>query len=208
MNIRTFSIGPLETNCHLAWHEGQAVAVDPGGDPKDLLAFMAQNDLTLTHILLTHLHFDHLYGVAALANATGAKVVANAKDAYLMQTELGRGGMFGFPKVDDFSFDTIEAGTHTFLGLECTVMETPGHTPGSFSFYFAAADAVFVGDLLFHRSVGRTDFPGGDHQVLVDSVKNAIFTLPDNTTVYPGHGIETTVRDEKLNNPFFTEFRR
>ncbi|ABB37587.1 beta-lactamase domain protein [Oleidesulfovibrio alaskensis G20] len=208
MTIRTFPIGPLETNCHILSHQGQALAVDPGGDPAQLLEYCTEKSLQLKHILLTHLHFDHLYGVAALAERTGAQVSANNADAYLMQTELGKGGMFGFPRVQPFDFTALEAGEHTFIGLSCTVLETPGHTPGSFSFYFPQAEAVFVGDLLFHRSVGRTDFPGGDSATLLNSVKKAIFSLPDTTVVYPGHGIETTVGDEKLNNPFFTEFRR
>jgi len=95
-----------------------------------------------------------------------------------------------------------------FLGTTCRVLATPGHSPGSLSFFFEELGAVFVGDLLFYRSVGRTDFPGSSERDLLRSVRTRIFTLPEDTLVYPGHGPETTVRQERLNNPFFTEFLR
>jgi len=94
------------------------------------------------------------------------------------------------------------------LGTTCRVLATPGHSPGSLSFFFEELGAVFVGDLLFYRSVGRTDFPGSSERDLLRSVRTRIFTLPEDTLVYPGHGPETTVRQERLNNPFFTEFLR
>ncbi|MFV0347085.1 MAG: MBL fold metallo-hydrolase [Halodesulfovibrio sp.] len=208
MQIKTFPLGPLETNCHLAWHDGLAVAVDPGGDPARVITFLQQNNLKLTHILNTHLHFDHIYGNQALHEATGAPILACGKDAYMLDSELGSGGMWGFPKVTPFAFESIEEGASSFMGLPCTVLHTPGHTPGSLSFHFPDGGVVFVGDLLFYRSIGRTDFPGGSMDDLKHSVTRKIFTLPGETVVYSGHGPETSVQDEKLNNPFFTEFVR
>jgi glyoxylase-like metal-dependent hydrolase (beta-lactamase superfamily II) len=109
----------------------------------------------------------------------------------------------GLPRIDDFSYEPIMPGETEFVGLPCTVMATPGHTRGSLSFYFPDAGAVFVGDLIFKRSIGRTDFPGGSMETLIASVRENIFTLPPETVIYSGHGPETTVGDEKNHNPFF-----
>ena len=208
MDIKMFPLGPLETNCYVLVNDGKALAVDVGGDPAPVLDYLAQRGASLDTILLSHLHCDHLYGVAALARATGAKVWAGAEDAMLMETELGRGGLMGLPMVDGFDWAPVAPGEATIAGELCRVLATPGHSPGSRSFYFPGAGAVFVGDLLFYRSIGRTDFAGGDYDVLIRSVTTAIFTLPDNTVVYPGHGPATTVGDEKRHNPFFSEFAK
>jgi glyoxylase-like metal-dependent hydrolase (beta-lactamase superfamily II) len=203
MRISTFALGPLETNCYVLDHAGRAVAVDPGGDPAEVLGFLRGEGVALEAILVTHLHFDHIYGCAALAAATGAPVWTPAADAYLMDSELGRGGLFGTPLVPPFESSAIGAGARTFLGLECRVLATPGHSPGSLTYYFPAAGAAFVGDVVFYRSVGRTDFPGGDAETLTRAVKEQIFTLPGATVLYPGHGMETTVDSERTHNPFF-----
>lgn len=203
MRISSFPLGPLDTNCHVLDHQGQALAVDPGGDPAEVLDFLRDEKLTLRHILVTHLHFDHIYGCAALAKATGAPILAPAGDAFLMDTELGRGGVYGFPRVETFASNPAPEGQASFLGLECRCLATPGHTPGSISYHFPEAKAVFVGDLIFYRSVGRTDFPGGSAEALKHSVLEKIFSLPGDTALYSGHGLETTVADEKTHNPFF-----
>ncbi len=208
MQVHSLPLGPLDTNCHLAWHNGLAVVIDPGGDPAPVVDFLQANNLTLTHILNTHLHFDHIYGNQALHDATGAPILACPKDAYLLDSELGSGGMWGFPKVVPFMYEHIDEGEYTFMGLPCTVLHTPGHSPGSISFYFPEAATVFVGDLLFYRSIGRTDFPGGSMEALAASVTRKIFTLPPETVVYSGHGLKTSVGDEALNNPYLTEFVR
>lgn len=208
MQVRTIPLGPLETNCHVAWHDNNAVVVDPGGDPANVISFLEKEGLTLTQILNTHLHFDHVYGNQALHEYSGAPILACQMDAFLLDSELGRGGMWGFPKVDSFAFEAIEAGDHTFMNLPCTVLHTPGHTPGSLSFYFPDGNVVFVGDLLFYRSIGRTDFPGGSLDDLKESVKERIFQLPPETVVYSGHGPETSVEAEMMNNPFFSDFQR
>jgi len=203
MRITTFPLGPLDTNCYILDHEGRALLVDPGGDPAEALDFLGAEKLVLERILVTHLHFDHIYGCASLAKATGAEILAPIADAYLMDTELGRGGVYGFPVVEPFDYGPLTEGTCSFLGLDCVCLATPGHTPGSFSFYFAQAKAAFVGDLIFYRSVGRTDFPGGSGEDLKKSVQEKIFTLPGETMLFSGHGLETTVDSEKTHNPFF-----
>lgn len=206
MRVSDFALGPLETNAYVLDHAGLAVAVDPGGDPADILGFLRDEGLTLEAVLATHLHFDHIHGLAALASATGAPILASPADEFLLATPVGGGGFMGFPKVPAFEFQPLEEGPATFAGLECRVLSTPGHTPGSLSFHFPQARAVFVGDLLFNRSIGRTDFPGGDLDELKRSVRGKIFNLPKETVVYPGHGPETSVGDEELNNPFFSPF--
>lgn len=213
MHIETFPLGPLEVNCYLICHNNAAVAIDPGGEPAPILEFLAARNLTLTHILNTHLHFDHLYGNSALSKATGAPILAAQEDSYLLDSEIGKGGMWGFPEVSSFAFEVLHAGEHTFAERPCTVLATPGHSPGSLSFYFPPAEndeqgAVFVGDLIFYRSIGRTDLPGGDLSALKQSVVERIFTLPEKTLIYSGHGPATEVGDEILNNPFFSDFQR
>ncbi|MDO4767701.1 MAG: MBL fold metallo-hydrolase [Pseudomonadota bacterium] len=208
MNVTVMQLGPLETNCYIVHSEARALVIDPGGEAGKILAFLDRSGLSLDVILNTHLHFDHIQGNAALVSATGATVRAGAADAYLLDTELGGGGMMGLPRTPPFSYEPLTEGETEFLGASCRVMSTPGHSPGSLSFYFPDLNAVFVGDLLFYRSVGRTDFSGGSQAELARSVRSKIFSLPADTVVYPGHGPETTVGSEQLNNPFFTEFVR
>ena len=206
MTIKTYQLGPLQTNCYVLAGETEAVAIDPGGDPAVVLDYLRNNNLTLTHILNTHLHFDHTAGNKALSDATGAPILANRRDASLLDSWLGRGGDMGLPLIDAFEWDNLEAGRRAFAGLECQILHTPGHSEGSLTFHFPEAGAAFVGDLIFYRSIGRTDFPGGDLDVLKNSVKERIFSMPDDTLLLSGHGPETTVGDEKNHNPFFGGF--
>lgn len=208
MHVVDFPLGPLETNCYLIYNESGAVVIDPGGPPQPVLETLKQHHLTLGHILLTHLHFDHTYGVAALAAATGAKVLASEEDRYLLESEHGKGGIWGLPQVPVYSFDALAEGELPLLDSSCTVLATPGHTPGGLSFYFPDCKAVFSGDALFYRSVGRTDFPRGDAQLLIASIRDKLFTLPEETTVYPGHSRPTSVGDGKRNNPFAGDYSR
>ena len=201
--VTSFALGPLQTNCFLVRAGDRALAVDPGGDPSSVVGYLEQEGVTLTHILNTHLHFDHILGNRSLSEATGAPILANPEDHFLLDTEVGGGGFMGFPPTPTFEYQPLEPGETSFLGEPCTVLKTPGHTPGSLSLYFPDSAMVFSGDLIFHHSIGRTDFPGGNQQTLIDSVRGKIFTLPEETVIYSGHGPKTTVREEKLHNPFF-----
>jgi len=206
MEIKTFPIGPLQTNCYVLAGDTEAVTIDPGGEPSVVLAYLKENGLTLTHILNTHLHFDHTYGNKALSEATGAPILSCADDAYLLKSELGMGGTMGLPPVDPYETQTIAPGEMTFAGFSCKIFHTPGHSSGSLTYYFPEAKAAFVGDLIFYRSIGRTDFPGGDLEALKTAVREHIFTLPPETLLLSGHGPETTVGDEINHNPFFAGF--
>ena len=202
MQILSFPLGPLETNCYFLSKGSQAIVIDPGGDPTPLLQWLKKNALTLTHIFNTHLHLDHTYGNAALAAATGAKIYAGEGEKIIEQTELAQGGLFGLPPVPAYTWEAIAPGEHKILNSPCQILSTPGHSPGSISLYFSNAQACFVGDLIFKGSVGRTDFPGCSNKDLKESINYQIFTLPDETTLYPGHGPSTTVLREKKGNPY------
>lgn len=201
-SIQSFFIGPLATGSYLVMNGNEAVMIDVGGDPTPVLKKLESDKLTLTHILLTHLHYDHTMGVADLSNALLSKqavapvVLLHEADEFLLD------GAVGMPDVAPFAYSQVPLGAQRFAGLDCTVLHTPGHTPGGVSYYFPALASVFVGDALFQRSIGRTDFPGGDTDTLFNSIRTQLYTLPDETTVYPGHGPETGVGDEKRANPF------
>ena len=202
MPVATFPLGPLQTNSYLIHNAGQAVAVDVGGEPAPMLEYLTEHKLALAAICLTHRHFDHLYGVAELAGATKAVVYAPTGDDSLAETESGKGGIWGFPPVPPFDSLPMPTGSASFGGMECRVLETPGHTPGGGSLYFPAEKLVFTGDALFYRSMGRTDFPGSSQEALRKSLHKKIFILPQETAVYPGHGPNTNVGEELANNPY------
>lgn len=206
MNIAVFPLGPLDTNCFVVHSEIEALAVDPGGQPDEVLDFLRANSLTLTHILLSHLHFDHTYGVAELVRQTGAKVLGPEGDRSMLENEMGLGGLWGLPKVEPYEYSAQLPGPLQLLGTDCLVLSTPGHTPGGLSFYFPALKAVFSGDTLFYRSIGRSDFPGGSQHSLEESIRKELFSLPDDTRVYCGHGPQTTIGDERRNNPYVSDF--
>ncbi|OIQ49081.1 putative metallo-hydrolase [Pseudodesulfovibrio hydrargyri] len=206
MDIVTFPLGHMQTNCYVVSNGREAVAVDPGGDPAPLIDHLEAKGLTLTAILNTHLHFDHTGGNKALSEATGAPIMANDADAYLLETWLGRGGDMGLPPIDPYEWKNLGPGDTILAGVPCSVFHTPGHSPGSLTFYFPDAGAALVGDLIFYRSIGRTDFPGGDLDTLKRSVRERIFTLPPETRLLSGHGPETSVADEQNHNPFVGGF--
>ena len=206
MSIASFPIGPIDTNCHVVYNNSDALVVDPGGDMRsgldEVLGFIAQKKLKVLAILLTHFHFDHIYGVADLKRATNAPVYGPKGDAWLLETELGGGGAWGFPKVPTFPWEDLKEGQHTIGSISFEVMPTPGHTPGSISIYIPAMNGVLTGDLLFFHSVGRTDFPRSSSAAMKASLRKKIFVLPPDTDVYPGHGPNTNVDEEISNNPY------
>ena len=202
MKIKKFTLKPLDTNCYILYKGNNGIVIDPGGYIESIFEFIKDNNLKIKQILNTHLHFDHTLENRGLQKETGAKIYANIRDKYLLDTELGRGGVFGLPKVESFEFENIDEGEYEFLGEKVAIFSTPGHTPGSLSFYFPKYNVIFSGDLIFYQSVGRTDFPGGDFETLKSSIREKIYTLPNTTFIYPGHGAITTVEKEKRHNPF------
>lgn len=204
MCVHTFPLGPLETNCYLLVKGAEAVAVDPGGDPATVVNFLNDNHLKLVAILNTHLHFDHIGGNAALAEATKASIYICKEDLFLL--DAASGTRFGLPKTDPFDYQNLAPGDSTFMGLRCTVIHTPGHSPGSISFYFPGLGVLFSGDVLFYRDTGRSDLPGGSRPVLEnETIRGKLYKLPDETIVYPGHGQKTTIGEERRENHWVTD---
>ncbi len=203
MNVTCVPVGPLQANCYLVSDDaGIACVVDPGGEPERLARLVAEGGLQLTHIFLTHGHFDHLIGTAGLAEATGA-VVACSPGAAPSLRDPGRHIPFpGFgdppgrePDLLLHDGDQIEVGA-----LKVAVLGTPGHSPGDLTLEISGE--LFVGDLLFRRSVGRTDLEGGDMATLLDSIRRLATTYPADTIVHPGHMEGTTLGEELAFNPF------
>ncbi|MEY2878276.1 MAG: hypothetical protein RLZZ15_656 [Verrucomicrobiota bacterium] len=208
MNLHVFPAGPIRTNAYLltAPARGEAVLIDaPGGVWAEVAPVLEREKCKLVELWLTHGHWDHMQGAAEIVRATGAKTRAHADDAVLFATpqvmEERMGRALGLEPV------AIEAWlAHgeklAALGTTAEVRHVPGHCPGNVLFYFAEAAAAFVGDALFRGGVGRWDFEGGNFDTLARSIRAQIYTLPDATRVFPGHGPATTVGEEAAHNPY------
>jgi glyoxylase-like metal-dependent hydrolase (beta-lactamase superfamily II) len=203
--ILCLPLGMLQTNCYLIADETAktCVVIDPGWDAKYVLDIIAENEWQLHAVWLTHAHFDHIGAVPDLIKARPVPLAIHPLDIPLLKIK-GGAEMFGFhipplpePTVLLKDGDTVECGT-----LKFQVCFVPGHTPGHVAFYAPQLKAVFSGDVLFKEGIGRTDLPGGDYRALMHSIKQVLFTLPDDTVVYSGHGPETTIGAEKVGNPF------
>ncbi len=205
MIIETRAVGPFQSNVFILGDKdsGDAVIIDPGDDIEEILCILHKNSLNPGKILLTHGHIDHVSGVRALKEATGAAVYLHKEDIFLYEQLPTQASFFGITADEISSIDEcLEDGMETGDGiLRCRIIHTPGHTPGSVSFYFPAG-MVFTGDTLFRWSIGRTDLWGSSHIDLMESIKEKLFKLDDKTRVYPGHGPSTTIGAEKRDNPF------
>jgi len=203
--IATLPVGLIQTNCYIAGcPETKAGAViDPGGDPERILAEVERQGLSIKYVLNTHAHFDHTDANGAIVRATGATLALHPLELPLLKAS-GGAALFGLqadpsplPDLELQDGDELEVGT-----LRFQVLHTPGHTPGHVCFYEQAEGVLFDGDVLFQRSIGRTDLPGGSYQQMMDSIQRVLFALPEETVVYSGHGPATTIGDEKRLNPW------
>ncbi|UOY94011.1 MBL fold metallo-hydrolase [Ectobacillus sp. JY-23] len=206
MKWRQLPLGPLQTNAYILHNEqGQCIVFDPGSEGKRLITYLRKHHLHPLAILLTHAHFDHIGAVDEVRNAFSIPVyVHEAEQDWLADTTLNGSSYFGQGSITAKAADcviteesTLQIGDFTF-----EVLETPGHSPGSVSYYCKEAGVVFSGDVLFQMSIGRTDLRGGSFHELVLSIEEKLFTLPDDTVVMCGHGPETTIGFEKEHNPF------
>jgi glyoxylase-like metal-dependent hydrolase (beta-lactamase superfamily II) len=203
MNILCAPVGPLQANCYLVWDEDRrGCAVDPGGEPERLARLIQKEGLMLEAILVTHGHFDHVEGVRGLADATSAPVYCSALVAPVLSGAEGCSATgFPIPGIESEAIVVVDDGSSLKVGaLTVTVLATPGHTPGDLTFEIEGH--LFPGDLLFYRSVGRTDFPGGDFAQLLSSVGKLTARYPGPTPVHPGHMQSTTLAEELAQNPF------
>jgi len=206
MKIRTLTVGPVACTCAVVACEetGQAAIIDPGGNAEDILAVVKDMGVTVTQLLHTHGHFDHILATGEVAAATGARVCIHCDDLSLYESLPGQGVRFGFRAARPPAPTQLFVGGETVAvgKLDIQVVHTPGHTPGSVGFFLGGQDPVlFAGDTLFAESVGRTDFPGGSFADLAVSIRSKLYVLPGETRVVPGHGPETTIEHERRHNP-------
>lgn len=207
MKFAVLPVTPFQQNCSLVWCEatGHAALIDPGGEPARLLAAVEERDLTLTRLLLTHGHVDHVGAAAVLAERLGIPIEGpHHDDAFLLDALPRQCAMFGLPHVEPFrpqrwleDGDVVEVGDLVFEVLHC-----PGHTPGHVVFYQPGARQAFVGDVLFKGSIGRTDFERGDYEALVRSIRLKLWPLGDDVRFVSGHGAQSTFGRERRDNPF------
>ena len=205
-------VGPLACNCYVVGDPTtkQAIVIDPGGDADELAAELAAQDLTVTAIVATHAHFDHLIAAERLREMTGAPFHLHDQDAPLLDWYAESGRLFlgvELPPPPEIDTRPAEGDALTAGEVRLDVLHTPGHSPGSLSLVGRVDEGpvIFAGDVLFAGSVGRTDLPGGETRTLVEVIRAKIFPLGDDTTVYPGHGPPTTVARERAANPFVGE---
>lgn len=210
MRIATAAVPPFFKNGFLVMCEDtrEAVIIDPGDEVDELLTAAREQRAKVVAVLLTHAHLDHITGVGRVTGELGVPVWLHKDDLILYDHVVEQGVMFGMPvekqpPVDHF----YTAGVPFRFGrLAVDIHHTPGHCPGGVCLAIGSADApareLFVGDTLFANSIGRTDLYGGDHATLIASIRNVLFTFPDETVVHPGHGPDTTIGREKRTNPF------
>ena len=208
MKIKTFILGDFQTNCYCLTADTavkDCLIIDTGLQSDPLIDYLKQNQLNPVAAVFTHGHIDHIAGLALLRqNWPDIKVAIHKDDAAMLQDgRLNLSALSGVPFKTSPADITIEAEEiMTLADIGFHILHTPGHTPGSISLYFKSESVVFVGDALFAGSIGRTDFPGGNHEQLITAIKAKLLTLPEDTRVYSGHGPVTTIIREKRTNPF------
>jgi len=198
--------GPLLTNCYIVGdsESRKAAVVDPGGHVGAILSALDRLDLECELIINTHSHFDHVGGNHDLKERTGAEILIHSSEADMLTQLSGQARIFGISIENSPAADrTIDEGDVIEVGsVKMPVLHTPGHSPGGISLVIEGEKKILVGDLVFQGSVGRTDLPGGSMDTLVKMVNDKIFTHPDDTRLYPGHGPATTIGAEKRHNPY------
>jgi glyoxylase-like metal-dependent hydrolase (beta-lactamase superfamily II) len=208
MIVETFQVGPLGCNCSIIVDPGskRAIVVDPGGDLDKIKARLAKLDATVTAIVHTHTHIDHVGATPGLQQMTGASAKIHEADRFLYDMLPVQAAMLGMPCPDKTEMEgsLVDGATLHAGALEMGVLHTPGHTPGSVSFVVSSAGKtrVFSGDTLFRRGIGRTDLWGGDFDTIQTSLRDKLLVLPDDAVVVPGHGPNTTIGEERADNPF------
>jgi len=209
MKIDYLVLGAYETNCYVLRNNNAAkdcLVIDPGLEAGELIDFLTEQKLNPVAVVLTHGHIDHIAGLAALRNRfPEIKVYIHNLDAEMLtEPKINLSAMAGAAFITEPEDVSLQEGdVIDMVGVKLLVLHTPGHTPGGISLYSKEDGIAFVGDTLFADSIGRTDFPGGSMSQLLDSVREKLFTLPEETQVYPGHGPATTIAREKAHNPFF-----
>lgn len=203
LNIKTLVVGPLQTNCYLVTPKNnkQTIIIDPGWEAQRIINKIKENQLEPIAIVCTHTHVDHIGAANHLEKHLQTPVYAHPAEKPLLNTHIKMGAAIGLKTNPPKNLVDITEKQKIELGEEkLEVLHTPGHTPGSITLH--TKNIAFVGDTLFQGSIGRTDFPGGSHTQLITTIKTKILTLGENTQIYPGHGLKTTIAKEKSYNPF------
>ena len=209
LKLKSFVFSPIQENTYLLYNEfNDCMIIDPGcyfSEEKDELKdFITQSNFKPQMLLNTHCHLDHVFGNKFVAETWGLTLNLHEQEKKLLDYAPTSGLMYNMP-FDNYAGDYIylKEGDIITLGEdELAVIEAPGHSPGHICFYCAKQNFIISGDVLFNRSIGRTDLPGGNHQTLLKNIREKLFVLPDETVVYSGHGPETTIGEEKKYNPF------
>ena len=210
LQYQVVPVTPFQQNCSIVWCDEtmKGVVIDPGGDVKQLLMMIEELQVQVEKLVLTHGHLDHVGGSEELARALNQPIVGPHKDDnFWLQGLEGQSQMFGFPLTEAFepSQWLDEGDTVIFGNQSLNVIHTPGHTPGHVVLHSESASLAFVGDVLFKGGVGRTDFPKGDYNTLIDSIKSKLWPLGNETRFVPGHGPESTFGSERVSNPFVAD---
>jgi hydroxyacylglutathione hydrolase len=209
LKIKSFVFSPIQENTYLLYDEFKNCAIiDPGcyfdAEKEQLTSFIAQSGLQPKMLLNTHCHLDHVFGNKYVAETYGLTLQLHEKEKPVLDFAPTSGLMYNIP-FDNYTGEFIylnEGDTITIGNDKLVVIEAPGHSPGHVCFYSATQNFLMGGDVLFNRSIGRTDLPGGNHQTLLNSIRTKLFVLPDATVVYSGHGAATTIGEEKRENPY------
>lgn len=210
MKYRVIPVTPFEQNCTLLWCEKtlHGAVVDPGGDVPRILAAITEEGVTVDKLLVTHGHIDHAGAAAELARKLNVQIEGpHADDAFLLDELPRQSQRYGFPLAASFTPSRwLKDGDSVQVGEEkLTVLHTPGHTPGHVVFFDSTANLALVGDVLFRGSIGRTDFPRGDFNTLISSIREKLFPLGDDVAFISGHGPMSTFGSERRSNPFITD---
>ncbi len=186
----------------------EAALVDPGGDANTLHAAVQENNVAITKVILTHGHLDHVGATTEIAAHYKVPVIGpHIGDKFWLDALMQQSQMFGFPPATPFTPDKwlTEEDTITLGNLTLDILHCPGHTPGHVALVERESDTAIVGDIIFAGSIGRTDFPQGNHEQLLSSIRSKLFALPDSMTIYPGHGPTTSIGQERASNPFVAD---
>jgi len=209
MQIKSFTFNPFSENTYVLYDEtGEAVVLDPGcafpDEEAELDEFIKSKNLKIKNVILTHAHVDHIMGCDYVCKKYGVGITMHADDLFMLQRGPQIGLMYGIPVKEAPEPEAFlkHGDTFSFGNTVLEILHTPGHSPGSISFVHKPTKSVICGDVLFQGSIGRTDLPGGNMEVLLDAIRTQLFTLGDDFQVFNGHGNPTTIGTEKKFNPF------
>jgi hydroxyacylglutathione hydrolase len=209
LTIATFTFNPFQENTYVLFDEtNEAVVIDAGCyepvEHKELSDFIESRKLNVKALVNTHSHIDHILGSYFIKDKYKVPMLIHKQDEQTLRTGKISASIYGLKRYSDVTADGYlsEGEAFKFGNQSFDILFLPGHAPGHIGLYHRGQKVLMSGDVLFNRSIGRTDLPGGDHDTLIESIHKKIFTLPDDVVVYPGHGPTTTVGDEKVENPY------